>query len=296
MTTPAHSQCLQTPEQTRVLLAGATGYLGGFLLHELTRRNYLTRVVVRNPTRLSGVSNVDIRTAEVTQADTLQGICEDIDVVISTVGITRQKDGVTYMDVDYQANVNLINEALHSGVKRFIYISVFNGEWMRQLKICEAKERLGDYLKSSGLDYCIIRPTGFFSDMRDFLQMARHGSVWLFGSGALHMNPIHGLDLACAIVDVIPTNQREVNIGGPDVLTQNQIAELALRACGKATKIYHLPDFLRRSALTLLRLFTSVRTYGPLEFFLTAMAMDMQAPVYGSERLEDFFRCEVENR
>ena len=167
---------------------------------------------------------------------------------------------------------------------------------MRQLKICEAKERLGDYLKSSGLDYCIIRPTGFFSDMRDFLQMARRGSVWLFGSGALHINPIHGLDLACAIVDVIPTNQREVNIGGPDVLTQNQIAELALQACGKATKIYHLPDFLRRSALTLLRLFTSVRTYGPLEFFLTAMAMDMQAPVYGSERLEDFFRCEVENR
>lgn len=128
MTTPTHSQCLQTPEQNRVLLAGATGYLGGFLLHELTRRNYSTRVVVRNPSRLSGVSNVDIRTAEVTQADTLRGICDDIDVVISTVGITRQKDGVTYMDVDYQANVNLINEALHSGVKRFIYISVFNGE------------------------------------------------------------------------------------------------------------------------------------------------------------------------
>ena len=40
-----------------------------------------------------------------------KGVCEDIDVVISTVGITRQKDGMTYMDVDFQANANLIDEA-----------------------------------------------------------------------------------------------------------------------------------------------------------------------------------------
>jgi uncharacterized protein YbjT (DUF2867 family) len=82
--------------------------------------------------------------------------------VISTVGITRQKDGLTYNDVDYQANVNLIDEAKKKGVKKFIYISVFNGQLLRHLKICEAKEKLVDYLKKSGLDFCIIRPNGFF--------------------------------------------------------------------------------------------------------------------------------------
>lgn len=50
------------------------------------------------------------------------------------------------MDVDYQANVNLINEAKRNGVKKFIYISVLNGEKLRGLKICEAKEKLVDYL------------------------------------------------------------------------------------------------------------------------------------------------------
>ncbi|EEX52706.1 NAD dependent epimerase/dehydratase family protein [Prevotella sp. oral taxon 472 str. F0295] len=285
----------QAAERTRVLLAGATGYLGRFVLNELQRRNYSTRVIVRTPSRLGTITpNVDVRVGEVTQADTLKGVCEDIDVVISTVGITRQKDGMTYMDVDFQANANLIDEAKRSGVKRFIYVSVFNGEQMRHLKICEAKERLGDYLKNSGLDYCIVRPTGFFSDMGDFLKMAKGGSVWLFGNGMLRMNPIHGADLARAVVDVMDSHQHELNIGGPDVLTHNQIAELALRAYGKQPRVRHLPDFVRRSTLFLLRKLTSAKTYGPLEFFLTAMAMDMQAPTYGEERLEDFFKKEVE--
>jgi nucleoside-diphosphate-sugar epimerase len=55
-------------------------------------------------------------------------------------GITRQKDGFTYMDVDYQANMNLLEQEKQSGVKRFIYVSVFNGENLRHLKICDAKE------------------------------------------------------------------------------------------------------------------------------------------------------------
>ena len=78
----------QAAERTRVLLAGATGYLGRFVLNELQRRNYSTRVIVRTPSRLGTVTpNVDVRVGEVTQVDTLKVVCEDIDVVISTVGI-----------------------------------------------------------------------------------------------------------------------------------------------------------------------------------------------------------------
>ena len=62
-------------------------------------------------------------------------------MVISTVGIARQKDGFTYMDVDYRENANLLSEAKRSGVKKFIYVSVLNGEKLSNLKIFEAKER-----------------------------------------------------------------------------------------------------------------------------------------------------------
>lgn len=281
----------------KILLAGATGYLGKFLSQELVNRDYETKIVVRNKDKVTlKAPNLEIIEAEVTISETLKGICKGIDTVISTVGITRQKDGLTYMDVDFQANANLIDEAKENGVKKFIYISVLNGEKIRHTKGGAAKEKLVDYLKTSGLDYCIVRPNGFFSDMRDFLDMAKSGRVYLFGDGNLKLNPIHGKDLAEAIVDSINQDKKEINIGGPDMLSQNEIAELALKAQHKPVKITHLPDWLRRFVLWFFRTFTNQKTYGPIEFFMTTMVMDMQAPLYGKEKLEDFFNKEVEIR
>ncbi|MCU9534058.1 SDR family oxidoreductase [Streptococcus sp. CSL10205-OR2] len=280
----------------KVLLAGATGYLGRFVMQELIKRGYRTKIIVRNKNNVNLVApNLEIVEAQVTSSEDLKGICEDIDIVISTVGITRQKDGLTYMDVDYQANANLINDAKKSGVKKFIYVSVFKGEQLRHLKICEAKEKLGDYLKASGLDYAIIRPNGFFSDMAEFLNMAKNGTVYLFGDGTLKLNPIHGKDLAIAVVDSIVNDEKELAIGGPELLSQNEMAVLALKAYHKKIRIVHLPDFLRRLTLSAIRTFTGQKIYGPLEFIMTTMAMDMSAPKFGTEKLEDFFNQEVKN-
>jgi len=278
----------------KILLAGATGYLGNYIMQELLSRNLKTKIIVRDKSKLKlNNENLEIKEAEVTKPETLKYLFEDVRVVISTVGITRQKDGLTYMDVDYQANANLIDEAKKSGVKKFIYISVLNGEKLRHLKICEAKERLGDYLKTSGLEYSIIRPNGFFSDMGDFLKMAKGGKVYLFGNGKLKLNPIHGEDLAKAVVDSINQDENEINIGGPDMLSQNEIAELALKAYEKPVKIIHIPDWIRKFVLWSVRTFTSSKTYGPLEFFMTTMVMDMQAPQYGNRKLEDYFNEQV---
>ncbi|MBP1640641.1 MAG: NAD-dependent dehydratase [Bacteroidetes bacterium] len=278
----------------KVLLAGATGYLGRFLTQKLIEKDYETIIVVRNKEKVKlKAPNLEIIEAQVTKPDSLKNICKNIDIVISTVGITRQQDGLTYMDVDYQANANLIDEAKKSGVKKFIYISVLNGEKLRNLKICEAKEKLVDYLKSSGLDYCIVRPNGFFSDMADFLKMAKGGKVYLFGDGKLKLNPIHGKDLATEVVNAINQDKNEFNIGGPDLLSQNEIAELALKAYGKQIKIVHLPDWIRKVALWCVRTFTSSKTYGSIEFFMTTMVMDMTAPQFGEEKLENFFNSEA---
>ncbi|MCB0539007.1 MAG: SDR family oxidoreductase, partial [Bacteroidetes bacterium] len=280
--------------KNKILLAGATGYLGQYVTQELINEGYETKIIVRNKSKIKiKAPNFEIIEAQVTKPKTLKNVCKNIDVVISTVGITRQKDGLTYMDVDYQANVNLINEAKKSGVKKFIYISVLNGEKLRHLKICEAKEKLGDYLKASGLDYCIVRPNGFFSDMGDFLKMAKGGKVYLFGDGKLKLNPIHGKDLAKEVVKTINERKKEFNIGGPNLLSQNEIAKLALKAYGKPIKIVHLHDWVRKFALWTIRTFTNSKTYGPIEFFMTTMVMNMEAPLYGKEKLEDFFNSEA---
>ncbi|MEZ4850327.1 MAG: SDR family oxidoreductase [Bacteroidia bacterium] len=278
----------------KILIAGATGYLGQHLVKELKQRGYWVIVLIRKESQKKLFENVDeFFIGQITQSETIQQITRGIDWVMTTVGITRQKDGLTYMDVDYQGNANLLQEALKSRVEKFLYVSAINGDKLRHLKIFEAKEMFVDELKASGLNYVIMRPNGFFSDMRDFLNMAKGGRVYLFGDGHQRLNPIHGADLAKVCVDKMVSGEKEPTVGGPEIFTQNELAALALRSWGKKTKITHLPDWIRKFTIWIVRTFTSSITYGPIEFFLTAMALENIATSYGNHKLEDFFKEEV---
>lgn len=274
----------------KILLAGASGYLGKHIAFELINQNYPTKILVRNKNKIpTGTDPLEVIIAEVTQPETLQGIMKDVDVVISTVGITKQKDGLTYMDVDYMANVNLLIEAIKNEVKKFIYVSSLHGEKLTHLKIGEAKEKFVKELQNSGLEYCIVRPNGFFSDMSEFLKMAKKGTVNLFGDGNYKMNPIHGADLAEVCVNAIESDDKNIEIGGPEVFTHNEIAKLAANVLGKKVKIKYMPEWLRKGILWSARSFTSSKIYGPMEFFFTVLAMDMVAPAYGAHTLEKYF-------
>ncbi|MFT6211265.1 MAG: hypothetical protein ACJATE_001898 [Bacteroidia bacterium] len=278
----------------KVLVAGATGYLGKYLVAELKKRGYWVRVLIRKESQKLLLQNADdFFVGEITKPKTLINACEGIEQVYTSVGITKQKDGMTYMDVDYQGNSNLLTEAKRSNVQSFLYVSALGGENFKHLKIFEAKEKFVAELKVSGLNYTVMRPNGFFSDMRDFLDMAKGGTVYLFGDGNFKMNPISGSDLAKVCVDKIETSENEVNIGGPDLLTQNELAELALNAWNKKIRIVHLPDWIRKCAIWGMRAFTTPKTYGPVEFFLTLMALDNIAPKCGEQKLEVFFKKEV---
>ncbi|MBK3519509.1 Rossmann-fold NAD(P)-binding domain-containing protein [Carboxylicivirga marina] len=49
---------------------------------------------------------------EVTKPASIKGVANGVNYVFSIIGITRPKDGMTYMDVDNKANLNLLNDAL----------------------------------------------------------------------------------------------------------------------------------------------------------------------------------------
>jgi uncharacterized protein YbjT (DUF2867 family) len=280
---------------TKILVAGASGYLGKYILEELDSWKIPAVAMVRDPEKLEGLKNrkIKIVQAEVTRPETLSGVCKDVETVIS-IGITRQKDGLTYMDVDYRANLNLLKEAERAGVRKFIYVSVIHGDKLRHLKVTEAKERFVDALKASGLEYTVIRPNGFFSDLREVLLMAEKGRVVIFGNGELKLNPIHGADLAEVCVRAIAQKEKEIVVGGPDILTQNEIAEMALCAWNKPADIVHLPGWMMSLVLNTAKVFLPKKKFGPLECFLTLMAGDSIATRYGTRRLQDFFNQEVE--
>lgn len=276
----------------RILIAGSTGYLGSNIVESLMAQQAEFKALARNKTKLlaMGLQEPQVIEVQVTHPDELKGVCEGVDVVISCLGITRQQDGLGYLDVDYQANLNLLEEAERAGVGKFIYISAFNAQKYPQVSLLEAKERFASrLLKSTKLTPCVIRPNGFFSDITEVYNMAKSGRVFTFGDGENLLNPIHGKDLARFCVEAIERNDTELDVGGPDVLSVNDIARLAFKSQNKVEKNKHLPDFLRTAGLSLVRHLPE-KWGGPAEFFLTMLGGDNIAPTYGHHRLEDYFR------
>jgi uncharacterized protein YbjT (DUF2867 family) len=274
----------------RILVAGASGYLGAHVCRELSRRGYFVRALVRSPHAVERLWNTtdEIVHGEVTEPETLEGVCDDIDVVFSSVGITRQKDGLSFRDVDYHGNLNLLRAARRAGVKRFVYVSVFGGPGLRHLDIVDAHEAFVDKLRGSGIDFAVLRPTGYFSDLGELVKMARKGRIWLIGDGTNRVNPIHGADLAVACADAVEDSTSEIDVGGPDVMTWNLAAELAFETVGRPAKISHVPERLMWAVVRLVRLIK--RHQGELLAFFTTMAThDVIAPATGRHTLAGHF-------
>ena len=146
----------------KVLVAGATGYLGPFVVKGLKAQGYWVRALGRSAAKLAPVAEYadELFIGEVTDPESLTGLCDGIDIVFSSVGITRQKDGLTYKDVDHQANRNLLTISEASGVARFMYVHVLNAEKLHHVAMIQAKQAFVDNLKRSTLDHTVICPTG----------------------------------------------------------------------------------------------------------------------------------------
>ena len=282
----------------RVLIAGATGYLGRYVVRAFSEAGYTVRVLVRNADKLkkTGVALApavfdDVHetvVGDVTRPETLAAAVEDVDIVFSSVSLMMPKGKLTWHDVDYLGNKNLLAAAQAANVQQFIYISVFNGAAMRRIPIVKAHEDFVDALKASGMDYRIIRPTGFFSDMTQFLQMATKGRVYLFGNGQHRLNPIHGADLAAVCVQAAADDVREINVGGPKIYLQDDIASTAFAALQQKPKTTHIPRFVMHVVIGLMRPFAP-RMAQLIRFFMAGSSADFIAPAYGSHTLEEHF-------
>ena len=281
------------------MVAGATGYLGRFVVREFTKRGYWVRALSRNPVKLEQTGPYlepavldqtnEVFIGQVTKPVSLHHLCDDIDIVFSSIGITVQKDKLTFRDVDYQGNKSILNIARAKSVRKFIYVSVFNAHTYEHLEIIKAHEDFVRELKESGLDYAVIRPTGFFKDMSEFLRMAKSGRVYLIGNGKNKINPIHGADLAKVCVDAVTGKEHEIPVGGPVVYSIQEIAELAFSILGKKPKITRIPTWLAKSAVIAIRPFNKQMS-DLAEFFIVASQSDGVAPATGSYTLEGYYQ------
>ena len=148
----------------KVLLAGAFGNLGSDILKALCRTDHEIVAADAVTRKLDGLdsSRFETKKIDVTSPLELAGICNGVDVVITTVGLTKASTKFSNYDIDYQGNLNLLNEAKKAGVKHFAYISVVNADKGHGIPMVNSKYLMEQELKKGGIDYVIYRPTSYF--------------------------------------------------------------------------------------------------------------------------------------
>ena len=229
----------------KVVLAGAYGNLGADIFKALLAAGYevVAADMIQRDIGVSG--NFTFKQIDVTKPETLKGLCDGADAIISTVGLTKTSATVTNYQIDLQGNINLLNEAKAAGVKHFSYISVIKADKAPKVPMLHAKYLFEQELKKSGLNWVITRPTGYFYDIvKVFKPMVEKGEVTLLGKKPVHANVISTEDFADFLVKHLWDENKMYDIGGKETYSYEEIANLCFAAAGKEPVIKRAPAFL----------------------------------------------------
>lgn len=278
----------------KVLVAGATGHLGRAVTRELRRRGYWIRALVRDPDRLQDTRAVvnDVVAGDVAASSLLERACDGIDVVFSCLGspisLSPSAARESHRSVDYTLNKKLLDAAMRVNTSKFVYVSMFGAEKLRHLEYVRAHEDFVDELKRSGIEYAIVRPTGFFYSLAELVKLARGPAMVLIGSGEKRTNPIHEDDLAVVCGDAIEGELSEYAAGGRETYTRREINELAFAALGKKPRMIKVPPSLLKAGLGVVRPFDQ-RLSELLLFLVSISQVDCVAPPTGVHSLKSYY-------
>ncbi|WP_020579334.1 SDR family oxidoreductase [Actinopolymorpha alba] len=278
-----------------VVVAGATGYIGRHVARVLHARGYRVRALARDPRRLEPIRDAcdEVFIGEATQARTLDGLCADAEVVVSSLGLRTLRSRPTPDAVDLDANLNVLETAQRASVRHFVFVGVLNGEELMELvPILRPRETFVRRLRNSGLRWTVLRPTGAFNDMQEIFGLAKHGWGLVLGDGHHRINPIHPADIAAVAADAITDMtlyDTEFGFGGPDIYTHEELSGLAAQVLGRTIRIAHLPYWPIDSVIAATRLFNR-NASGFLRFFRQTLSRDMVGTPLGEHTLRDYYR------
>ena len=239
----------------RVALFGGTGFVGSYILDELLESGHTPVVLVRpgSERKVSGDRRCEIVSGEIGQEAAVRECLRGADAAIYNIGILREvpEEGVTFRALQEDGAKRVIDGAVAEGVRRFILMSA-NGVRLDGTPYQRTKAAAEEYLKASGLDWTIFRPSLVFGDPRgriEFCTQMRddlvdkplpaplfHEGVSPKGAGMFEMAPVHVTDVAAAFaraLDTPATIGRTYVLCGPDSLPWREILSRISAACGK---------------------------------------------------------------
>jgi len=238
-----------------VLVTGATGFVGPYVVQALVDAGHHVRVLERTPGSSATLPSQDAVTGDMTDAAALRHAVEGQEVVVHLVAIINGSPA-QFERVMSQGTRDLVAAAKEAGVRRFVLMSALgtSEETKELVPYYRAKWAMEQAVKGSGLEHVIFRPSFIFGRgggaLQQFLRIARVAPVTpIVGPGTQRIQPIWVEDVAAYFAEAIEKPEaanRTFDLGGPDVVTWNEFWSRLKRAAGARRPSVHVPFGLMR--------------------------------------------------
>ncbi len=254
-----------TPNNSRILVAGATGMVGGLVVRKLLSAGVPVRALGRNPVKLAALAAAG---AETVAADLLDGeavtrACGGIGQIYSTANNVMGRGACSPNRIDVKAYESLCNAARATGVRRIVHLSGRGMDASSPVDFFRIKHAIEEVIRPSGVPFVFIRPGAFMETwvgmMADGIRKNR--TAMMFGDGLKVSNLIAIEDVAEFSLRVLQRddiNNEVIDIGGPDNLSSDALVTLLERHFGVSVRRRRIPAPIHWTGGLLLRPFNEV--------------------------------------
>lgn len=252
-----------------VMVVGGTGFIGREVIAELVSKQKSVGVVTRDMAKARKLlpAKIEIRKGDVRQAGDLSEAFKGSSTVIHCVQFPNHpfenpRKGYTYLKIDGEGTVRVVEAARAAGVKTFIYLSGAGVDGASQEPWFQAKRIAEKAVKESGMAYTIIRPSWICGkhdrSLNKFVLFAKFlPFIPMIGdSSRQKVSPVFVGDVARIVASCVENPavlNQTFELGGPDVLTMDEIVKTMLRVLGKRRPLIPHPKALMKFVATLLQ-------------------------------------------
>ena len=235
----------------KILVTGGTGFVGSRIVHALRAEERDVRALVRRPESGAHLASlgVELATGDVTDAASLAAAADGCSHVIHLVAILKGKPQ-DFERVMTRGTQNVIAAAKGAGIDRFVLMSALGTTVTTKdvVPYFGAKFSMEQDTIMSGLEYTIFRPSFVFGRggaLATFMKQVRYSPVVsVIGSGKGRIQPIWIDDVAehfARALDTPAAANKTFEIGGPDIVTWDELYRTIAKVLGKRRALAHIP-------------------------------------------------------
>lgn len=249
-------------DERTVLVSGAGGFVGGYVLNALRGNTGRVLGLIRHPYQEKKVreSGAEAVFGDLTDPDSLRAAMQGVDAVIHTAAINRNRGQTTMEQVNYRGTVNILAAAKAAGVGRFVHVIAIGADPRRTIPLPRTQGLAAEAVMGSGLRATVLECGVIYGEGDAFTTMltgmARISpAVIIPGDGQARFEPISAFDVADAAVNALDMPETEDEwhqIAGPEVLTLDEVYEILLAKIGARRVRLYLPPGLLRPVVALM--------------------------------------------